>query len=314
MSDAPHNALLEPELLERVRGLTLVARRVVEGVLHGLHRAPQHGLSIEFVEHRQYTPGDELKRLDWRVLGRSDRYVIKQYEQETNMRVMLVVDGSRSMAYSGRDAGPARDPQTSKFHHARVLAASLGYLLLRQGDSVGLTLANHQVVAQAEPRATAGHLVSLARVLAEAEPTGDTDLARVLRDLAQRLKRRSLVVLVSDLLEDPDDVLAALGRLAHGGHEVLVFHVLDPRELDFELGLAGYGVTVIRDMETGGEFEAEPQLVRDLVRHEVRRFCAQLDDGARAHRVDLVRLRTDEPVARALTRYVQRRAARGTLR
>jgi uncharacterized protein (DUF58 family) len=315
MPEKQTRSLLEPALLERISGLSLVARRVVEGVLHGLHRSPLHGLSIEFAQHRQYTPGDEPRRLDWRVLARSDRYVIKQYEQETNMRVVLLVDCSRSMAFSGAKLSTLGPPPAtveangdSKFQYARVLAAALSYLLLQQGDSVGLMLVGDRIVEQVAPRAAAGHVVGLCQVLERAAPAGPTNLAAVIAQIAARLRRRSLVVVISDLLDDPDRVLSALGQTAHRGHEVVVFQVLDPRELEFDLGLAASGVTIIRDMETGAEHEAEPHLVRDLVRAEIRRFCNRLDAGARAHGFDLVRCRTSEPPGQVLTRYVQTRS------
>lgn len=325
MSEPQTSPLLAPALLERIKGLSLVARRVVEGALHGLHRSPLHGLSIEFAQHRQYSPGDELKRLDWRVLARSDRYVIKQYEQETNMRVVILCDCSRSMAFGHKLSAISRQPSArdrtltdngnsttdadgqSKFHYARVLAAALSYLLLQQGDSVGLMLTNYRIVEQVSPRAAPGHVLSLCQVLANATPSGITDVSAVVSQLATRLKRRSLVILISDLLDDPPEVLSALGQLTHRGHEVIVLQVLDARELEFDLGLTGHGVTVIRDMETGEEFEAEPALIRDLVRAEVRRFCERLDAGARAHSVDLLRCRTDEPAERVLVRYLHSR-------
>lgn len=338
MSAHQASPLLEPALLERVKGLTLIARRVVEGALHGLHHSPLHGLSIEFAQHRAYTPGDELKHLDWRVLGRSDRYVIKQYQQETNLRALVFLDCSRSMAYGGRNTpsasttdlnpSPKRergkpDPQPfdngttdddtdthSKFHYARRLAAALSYLMLHQGDSVGLVLANYRLVEQVPPRAAPGHIMTLCHFLLRAAPAGITDVSGVLGQLAVRLRRRSLVILISDLLDEPESVLSTLGQLHHRGHEVIVFQVLDPRELDFDLGLAGSGVTVIRDMETGEEFEAEPALVRDLVREEVRKFCDRLDTGARRHGIDLLRCRTSEPVERVLTSYLHSRLRR----
>lgn len=324
------DALLDPALLEQVQGLVLTARRVVEGALHGRHRSPSRGLSIEFAQHRAYTPGDELRHLDWRVLARSDRRVLKQYEQETNMRVVLVLDCSRSMAYGKRSAVsrplsdgsqppeattrelPGGAPSGGKFHYARVLGAALAYLLLRQGDSVGLVLSSDRIVAQVAPRAAAAHISRLCQVLAAAQPAGTTDLAGVLGQLATRLQRRSAVIVISDLLDDPDRVVGALGQLAHRGHEVLVFQVLDPRELDFELGLAGSGVTVLRDLETGAEFEAEPQLIRALVRAEVQRFCQRLDAGARAHGVQISRCRTSEAVERVLASVLS--AARGCAR
>jgi uncharacterized protein (DUF58 family) len=307
MTPSQNTTLLDPALRERIKGLSLVARRVVEGVLHGLHRSPFHGLSIEFAQHRQYTPGDELKRLDWRVLARSDRYVIKQYEQETNMRVVLLVDCSRSMAFDGKRLSALSSQLSAgasdldgKFQYARVLAAALAYLLLSQGDSVGVLLANHRVIEQLGPRAAPGHLLSICQVLQSAMPSGPTDLPAVITRLAARLTRRCLVIVISDLLDQPEGVLAGLGQLTHRGHEVLVLQVLDPRELTFDLGTAGRGVTVIRDMETGAEFEAEPQLVRDLVQAEIARFCDRLDAGARTHGIHLQRCPTDVPPEQAL--------------
>ncbi len=324
--------LLEPALLERVKGLTLVARRIVEGALHGLHDSPLHGLSIEFAQHRAYTPGDELKHLDWRVLGRADRYVVKQHQQETNLRAVVFVDCSRSMAYGGdgtglevvrrlkptgaagfspRGASQADSPDTrSKFHYARRLAAALSYLMLHQGDSVGLILTNYRMIAQVPPRAAPGHIMSICQVLENAAPDGITDVSGVLGQFAARLKRRSLVVLISDLLDDPESVLSALGQLHHRGHEVIVFQVLDPREIDFDLGLGGYGVTVIRDMETAEEFDAEPALIRELVRQEIHGFHERLDAGARRHGIHLLRCPTSDPVERVLTSYLHDRLRR----
>jgi uncharacterized protein (DUF58 family) len=328
-------SMLDPRLLERIKGLSLTARRIVEGALHGMHRSPMHGLSIEFAQHRQYTPGDELKHLDWRVLGRNDRYVIKQYEQETNLRAMLLVDASASMAYSAKttsqtpgsegqaprsaDAQPERLPGDgpaqptgqqrgmSKFDYARTLAAALGYLLLHQGDSVGLTISGGQTERQAAPKAAPGHLLSLCHLLHEAEPSGQTSLSRIIADMAGRLRRRSLIVVISDLLEEPAPLLGALGQAHHRGHEVVIFQVLDPRELDFDLGYAGHGMTVIRDMETGSEFEAEPHLIQEMVQREVDQFMGQLDLGARRHGVHLLRCTTDQPVDQILTEYLHYR-------
>ncbi len=317
----PTTPLLDPQLLERINGLGLVARRIVEGALHGLHRSPMHGLSIEFAQHREYTPGDELKHLDWKVIGRSDRYVIKQYEQETNLRAVLFVDCSKSMAFGGGlsafSAQASASPDTpsdsgdTKFSYARQLAAAIGYLLLQQGDSVAAVLTNETITRQVPPRAAMGHVMSLCHALVETEPFGETDLPGVINQLAARLSRRSLIVLISDLLDDPQAVLDALGRMHHRGHEVVVFHVLDPHELSFDLGAAAHGITVLRDMETGAEFEAEPSLIRDMVREEVERFCEQLDGGARRHGLHLVRCPTDRPVEQVLTGYLHYRLRGG---
>jgi uncharacterized protein (DUF58 family) len=199
----------------------------------------------------------------------------------------------------------------SKFHYARQLSAALSYLMLHQGDSVGLVLTDYRVVARVPPRATPGHIVTLCHALQRARPGGITDLSGVLGLVAPRLKRRSLVIVISDLLDDPQSVLSSLGQVASRGHEVLVFQVLDPREIEFDLGLAGYGKTVIRDMETSEEFDAEPALIREQVRAEVRRFLEQLDAGARRHGVPLLRCATDQPPEHVLTSYLHRRLREG---
>ena len=329
MSDTDRAAtLLAPEQLERIKGLTLVARRVVEGALHGLHRAPHFGPAVEFVQHRQYSPGDELKHLDWQVLARSDRYVVRQFEQDTNLRAVLVLDASRSMAFAGSAAGSLEpDDATaattgtadtdepaeylhSKLRYGQELAAALGYLMLRQGDSVGLVTCSDAIAEQVSPRAAPGHFARLCGGLLQTRAAGQTDLAAVIAQLAQGLARRSLVVLISDLFDDPEAVVAALGRLHHRGHEVIVYQVLHRDELQFDLGPAGRGKTVIRDMETGGQFEAEPHLIRDLVRRQIDAFLARLDAGVRRHRIDLVRCDTQQPLEQVLGRHLQRRASR----
>lgn len=322
--------LLDPGLLERIKHLAITARRVVEGVLHGQHHSNLQGLSIEFAQHREYSPGDELKRLDWQVLARSDRYVIKQYEQETNLRAVVLVDASASMAYGGhaepdvalgtavsspspstQDSALRTSVSSSKFHYARVIAAALSYLMLQQGDSVGMIVTTDQIVERVEPRSSPGHVMSICHALEKATPAGCTDLPGVMNQLAAWLKRRGLIIVISDLLDDPENLLLALGQLHHRGHEVVVFQVLDPRELDFRLAMAERGATVIKDMETGEEFEAEPSLVRDLVRAEIQRFLATLDSGAKRHGLHLVRCSTRQSVEQVLTRYLHQRAQRG---
>jgi len=315
------STLLEPEQLERIRGLTVIARRVVDGALHGLHRSPHFGLSVEFAQHRQYTPGDELKHLDWQVLARSDRYVVKQFDQETNLRAVVILDASRSMAFAGpasaKPDAPAEETSDdeaaylrSKLRYGQELAAALSHLMLRQGDSVGLITCSDRILRQVPPRAAPGHIGSICQTLIEARARGKTDLASVVDQLAVRLRRRSLVVLVSDLFDDPDNVLAALGRLHHRGHEVIVYQVLDRHELRFDMGLSGRGMTIVRDMETGKEFEGEPHLIRNLVRREVDAFLAKLDSGVKRYGIDLVRCDTSKRVEHALGNHLRLRLSR----
>jgi uncharacterized protein (DUF58 family) len=308
-------SILAPELLERIEGLALIARHVVNGVMHGLHRSSVHGMSVEFAQHREYVPGDDLKHLDWKVLGRADRYVIRQYQQETNLRALVLVDCSGSMGYDGaalpgNSGGAAPQKQQAKFEYARVLAAALTHLLIQQGDSVGLMLASDQIRQQLDARAAPGQVMAVCQMLLASEPAGVTAISRVIDQLASGLQRRSLVILVSDLLDDPTKTLESLGRLVHAGHEAIVFQVLDRRETTFDFGPAGTGITVLKDLETSGEFEAEPRLIAHLVRSEIKKFLAQLDSGARKHGIHLVRCITDDPPADVLTRYLQQREGR----
>jgi uncharacterized protein (DUF58 family) len=306
-----HNVatLLTPELLERARGLSMHARRIVEGGMHGLHRSPFFGFSIEFAEHREYSPGDEVKHIDWKVFARAERYVVKQYEQETNLRAILIVDRSSSMNYGRRDIVGREEDHGTKFEYARVLAATLAHILLGQGDSVGLLMTTREVTHQVPPHASPGHLLGLCAALVDAEPEAETDLSAALERIAAQLTRRSLVILISDLFDDPERMFSVMGQLHHRGHEVLIFQILDPTEYRFDLGQTSKGVTVIQDMETGAEFEAEPHLIQESVQAEIDRFLGKLDDGARRFGLHLVRCTTDQPVGEVIKQYLYRRHA-----
>ncbi len=299
--------LLSPELLDKARGLSMMARRIVEGSLHGLHRSPLFGFSVEFAEHREYSPGDELKHLDWKVLARSERYVVKQYEQETNLRAILIVDHSESMAFGPVDIAGRETGRGSKYEYACVLAAALGHILVEQGDSVGLLMAARQVTQQVPPSASRGRLLNICTALLSVTPGEQTDLPGALRRLAAQLTRRSVVVLISDLFDNTEELLAVMGQLHHRGHEVLVFQVLDPSEAVFDVGNTSHGITVIRDMETGAEFDAEPHMIQEPVQKEINRFFKQLDTGVTRFGLHLVRCLTDRQVGETLREYFKKR-------
>src|SRR5947209_11049338 len=216
---------LDPTALARFGRLELLARLVVEGVMTGLHKSPFKGFSVEFAEHRQYGPGDEIRHIDWRAFGKSDRYYVKEYEEETNLKAYLVVDSSGSMAYAGRTA--------SKFEHARRLAASLAYLMISQRDGVGLVTFDDSVRAMTPPRSAPGHFSVLCKALEETRTGGETPLSGILHALAERVKRRGLIVIVSDGFDQVDDLTAALRHLRHRHHEVLFLHTLAPEEEEF---------------------------------------------------------------------------------
>jgi uncharacterized protein (DUF58 family) len=294
--------LLEPGDLAALGGIEFVARQIVEGFIAGLHRSPHRGFSVEFAEHRMYQPGDDLRHIDWRVFGRSDRYYIKQFEEETNLRAYLLLDVSASMEWTSE-----KDRLPSKLWYAKQLAASIALLLLRQGDTVGVIAFDQAIRSRLAPRGGRRHWYELTRNLTAAAGSGRTDTGPALRDVAVRLRRRGLVILLSDLLVDADGTRVALRFLRHMGHEVLVFHLLDPGERE----LPGIGDARFVDPESGEEV---PISVADL-RTEYRRA---VDDAIREWRdtlvpqtIDYELVETDQPMALALRAYLHKRERLG---
>lgn len=292
--------LLEPTELASLGGLELVASRVVEGLLTGLHRSPHRGFSVEFAEHRMYQPGDDLRFVDWRMFGRSDRYYVKQFEQETNLQAMLLLDLSASMDWSSR---PGELP--SKLWYGKQLAASLALLLTRQGDGAGLTAFDERVRLRLEPKSGRSHWHQLTRALEEVDAGGQTDAAPPLNELAARMRRRGLVVLISDLLVAADATRLALRRLRHRGHEVLVLHLLDPGERELP---AIPGARFV-DPETGEELPANAAELRQEYRRAVERVLEEWRNALSPHGMDYFLVETDRPMALALRHYLRRRAA-----
>jgi uncharacterized protein (DUF58 family) len=288
--------LLDPHFVSKLERLDLTARLVVEGFLTGLHRSPYHGFSVEFAEHRQYMPGDPLRHLDWKVLAKSGRKFIKQYEEETNLRSLLLVDTSASMGYASGSI--------TKLDYARQLAAALTYLMLRQNDSVGLyafASGRHELIP---PRSTMGHLRPLLLLLERLTPAGGTDFASSLHSVAERMTRRGLVILVSDLLDDPDRIAQAIHHFRHRKHEVLVFHVLDPQEVAFEFEREAVYV----DLESGERITTRPQELRPDYRARVRAWKERLRQFCIEKRAEYVPLTTDLPYDRALLEYLSKRS------
>lgn len=287
--------LLKPEVVARLRSIDLKARLVVEGFLAGLHRSPYKGFSVEFTEHRPYMPGDELKRVDWRVYGRTDRFFIREYEEETNLRAYIIIDSSGSMAY--------KTTGLTKLEYSSYLAASLAYLLLHQKDSAGLTVFTDRIDSFVPPRSSPGHLNILLNRLDRLKPGGDTNLADTFHQLAERIKRRGLIIILSDLWDDQARVLSALRHFRHRKHEVLVFHVIDPNESAF----AYRSPVVLRDMETDQEITLDPRVVGDEYRRGFRDYCHGFEKGCREALVDYQLITTDTPFDRALFAYLERR-------
>lgn len=287
----------DPSTLSRYGGLGLVARTLVEGFLTGVHKSPYKGSSVEFAEHRPYTRGDDLRRIDWRVHGKTDRYYVKEFEEETNLRAYLLVDASGSMGYRGR--GP------SKFDYARHVAACLAYLMLHQLDAVGLATMDSQLRRFLPPRASAKHLLRILNVLEQTEPGGETSLAPLWHELAGRqIRRRGLVVVLSDCFDDVRALTLALKHFRHQKHEVLLFHILAPEELDFPF----HKPTQFQNPELAGDRRLiDPARLRAGYLSRFQAFCRELRERARGMGVDYELLRTDEPVDRALGAYLARR-------
>lgn len=291
--------LLTPRELASLGGMELIAARVVEGLFTGLHRSPHRGFGVEFAEHRMYQPGDDLRFVDWRMFGRSDRYYVKQFEQETNLRATLLLDVSRSMDWS------SAPDQPTKLWYGKQLAAALGLLLTRQGDAVGLSAFDDAVRARLEVRGGEAHWRTVVRTLEAMTPGGRTDTATALTDVAARMRRRGMAILLSDLLVDPEETHLALRMLRHQGHEVLVFHLMDPGERE----LPTVSDARFVDPETGEEIPASPAELRAEYRRAVDRAVTEWSGALSAEGMDYVLVETDQPLGLALRRYLRKRAA-----
>lgn len=290
---------LDPAVVARLGHLDVRARLVVEGFISGMHRSPFHGFSVEFAEHRPYMPGDPLKNLDWKVLAKSDRYLVKQYTEETNLRCHLLVDLSGSMGFRSSRAS------MSKLEYARSLAAALSYLMLRQQDAVGTLLFAEGPVQFVPARSVRSHLDVLLATLASGQPQGRTKLGPVLHELAERVKRRGLIVLLSDLMDTPDEVLSGLQHFRHRHHEVIVFHLLDPDEVEFPY----HDTSTFVDMESGERITTEPWEIGARYRERLAAWREKYRRSCREQRVDYVPLDTRTPFDRALLAYLEKRAS-----
>jgi uncharacterized protein (DUF58 family) len=288
----------DPTVLAQYSRLALRAREVVEGLLGGGHKSPFKGISVEFAEHRQYYPGDEIRHLDWRVLGKTDRLFIKEFEEETNLQAYFAVDASGSMAYAG--SGP------TKYDYASEVAVTLAYLLLQQRDAVGLFLHDHEVRAALPPSTQTGQWLRLARSLEDHRPAGESSLGPFWQRLAERIPRRSMVVLISDAFAPLPEVLLGLRRFRHARHEVLLLQVVAPEEIDFPFRRG----TRFRGLEDGRQITIDPQRFRADYRRAFDEFIERLRHEAGRMGVDHYLLRTDRPVAEALGEFLMRRASR----
>jgi uncharacterized protein (DUF58 family) len=299
--DSPdHLRFLQPDVVAKLANMELIARLVVEGFITGLHKSPYHGFSVEFAEHRQYMAGDEIRHIDWKIYGRTDRYYIKQFEEETNLKAYIVLDGSGSMAY-------ASEGRLSKLEYASYVAAALAQLLVQQRDAVGFVHYDEALRTYMPPHATKSYLREILRALHAVKPGNRTATSATLHEVAERIKRRGLVILLSDLFDDPKQVMAALKHFRHKKNEVIVMQVLDPLERSFAFDRDA----VFRDMETGDKITTQPWHIQQSYREEMRKFLEFYKRDCRQNNIDYILLDTATPFDVALFEFLHKRQKMG---
>lgn len=300
----PHTAttspFLDPHTLAGLHGLELRAARIVEGYVAGLHRSPYQGFSNEFAEHREYVPGDDLRYVDWKVFGKSDRIYLKQFEEETNLICYLLLDTSESMTYQGPGA------PLSKLAYGQCAAAALAYLVIHQRDAVGLVTFDQEIRQLIRPSSSPAQLKQLLSVMEQTAGERKTQTGPIFHDLAERLARRGIVVVISDLFDEVEPMLAGLKHFRHRRHDVIVLHVLDPAEIDFPF----QQVTMFKGLEALGDVITEPRSLRAAYQQQVQAFLRQVRSGCRAQQIDYQMVRTDRPLDAVLTAFLTARKKR----
>jgi len=286
-------SVFDPHVISRIERLPLRSRRLVEGFLAGMHRSRLRGMSTEFAQHRPYVQGDDVRHLDWKAYGKSDRFYIKQYEAETNLRCLFCLDCSGSMFYKSADAA------MSKYEYAATVVASLGYLLMRQKDSFGVLLFADGVRDGLPCRSSGGHFLNMTDTLERTEPGGRTNVAQVLNAVAVQLKRKSMVVVVSDFIDDPESFRLSMARLIHAGHDLILFHVEDPVERDFPFA----GQTIFLGLEEEGRLLCEAADLRQVYLMERQTHLEALREICRRMAFDLEEMPTDETLDVALSAF-----------
>lgn len=290
--------LLDPRALAAVSRMELVAKTVMDGYVQGLHRSPHIGFALDFAQHRQYVPGDDIKRIDWRVYAKADRYYIKQYEVTTNLRAHLVVDCSGSMKYKGQD------DVMSKFRYAQFTATCLAYLILHQQDSVGMATFDSQICHFIPARSASSHLFTIARALDDTQPGGESGISNILHDVAERLGHRQLVVLISDLFDNAEKLIEAFHHLRHKRHEVIVLQIMAPDELDFPFRK----FSLFENLESSSQrAKLDPVTTRATYLENVARHLKKIQDACNAMRIGYALFNTRDPIDKSLTTYLARR-------
>ncbi|MCI0336556.1 MAG: DUF58 domain-containing protein [Acidobacteria bacterium] len=287
---------LSPEVLARISSLELLARTVVEGFISGLHRSPFTGFSTEFAEYRPYMPGDDLRYLDWKLLGRTDRYYIKKYRADTNAQCHILIDSSGSMRYS--------TGTVTKLHYAQFLGSSLAYLANKQQDAVGLIAFDHEIRTHVPAHNRTGHMRTIFGRMEQLEAGNETRLSKMLHVAAERITRRGIIIVISDFYDEPEAIMSALEHLRFKGNDVAVFHVLDKNELDFDFSEP----VLLEDSETEEQIHVMPDILGEGYRNTIRAHIEKLREGAARNRIDYELLTTDKPLDFALFSFLAKRS------
>ncbi|MAV59107.1 MAG: DUF58 domain-containing protein [Candidatus Marinimicrobia bacterium] len=286
---------LTPEIISKLDNLSLKARMVVEGFIVGLHKSPYHGFSVEFSEHRAYGNGDEIKHIDWKLFGKTDRFYIKQFEEETNLRANILLDQSNSMIFSSQ--------KISKLEYAKMLSASLTYLMIKQQDAVGLTLFDDQIRGYVPPRSKNNHLKVLLSKLDKIKCGNDTQISNVLHKTAEMIKQKGLIILISDLIDNPENIVSGLKHFRYKGNEVIVFHIIDYQELNLD-----YNENIrFQDLETKEEIITQPWHINKDYKKSTSSFCKNYKEKFLINQIDYVPLLTNQPLDLALSEFLIKR-------
>lgn len=290
-----YRQLLDPKIISKISRLDLRARYIVEGFLIGLHRSPYHGFSVEFSEHRQYIPGDEISRIDWKVYAKTDRFYIKQYEEETNLKSYILIDCSKSMDYSSNGV--------TKFQYAITLGAAIAYLLFDQKDAVGLVLYSDEIKKIIEPRSSKINLIEIFKSLVNSTPQGKTETSECLGSVAEKIKKRGLIVVISDFLDAPEKIETALKKFRFKQNEVITFQILDPQEIEFGFSRDA----IFRDLESSEEILTQPYQLRSSYNQLVNEFISTIKKNLLNHKIDYNLVLTNETFDKSLLSFLKKR-------
>ena len=295
MSDI-YKEYMDVSTINKIDNLFLRAKLVVEGFIIGMHKSPYHGFSVEFSEHRPYGYGDEIKYIDWKLWGKTDRFYIKQFEEETNLKCHVILDKSSSMSFGSN--------KITKFEYSKSLAAALSYLMIKQQDAIGLTTFDDKIDISIKPKSKISHLNLLLKTMHNSETGGETNISHLLHVMAESIHKRGLIILISDLLDEEKNIVEGLRHFRYKGHEVIIFHIIDPKEQDLDYN---ENVNFI-DIENNSTIMADSRIIRDKYNKAFNSFCAFYENECYQNKIDYIRITTDSSLDKALMQYLMKRS------